>query len=162
MMSLNNFINSEGEEYEPDALGVQDDMREHTETVIDYEEMVLDMYKEVCRSVTEYKILNHILNIKILPNFGGGRRRKCLKKIADIAGTKMSHVERVAKRVRPWLKKHDFLDILTRHNVHTPTADCVFDDEVLDEYFQDNDGEDIWTLLCGQDQEDQNEDIDTE
>jgi len=153
-MSLNNFMNSEGEEYEPDVLGVQDDMREQYESVMDYHAMVTDMYREVCRSVKEYKILNHILNTKILPNFGGGRRRKCLKQVAENVGTKMSHVEKVARRVRPWLEKHDFLDILTSHQIETPMADEVFKKEELAEYFAENQDEDMLSLLCGLHDED--------
>ena len=127
-------------------------------------EAVLDMYKEVCRSIAEYKILNQILNTKILPNFGGGRRRKCMRAIAAIAGTKMNHVDRVAKRVRPWLDKYDFLNILINHQVSTPMADEIFSKEELDKYFEENEGETLNSLLCGlyedsegEDDEDQND-----
>ena len=148
-MSLSNFTNSDGEEYEPDALGVKDEVREQAESVMALGEILLQMYQSVCRSVQEYKILNHILNVKILPNFGGGRRRKSLSRIAEIVDTKMCHVERVADRVRPWIKKHDFISLLSVHTFKAPMADTVFSKDVLDEYFRNHDGEDIWTLLNG-------------
>jgi RNA polymerase sigma factor (sigma-70 family) len=148
-MSLNNFLNDEGEEYEPDILGVQDDHQEQISSVIDFEETVLAMFKDVCNTVQEYKILNHILNTKILPNYGGGRRRKSLNKIAEIADTKMSHVEKVAKCVIPWLKKIDFLELVDSHNLQAPMADAIFSKEILDEYFTQNPGEDLWSLRNG-------------
>jgi len=148
-MSLSNFMNSEGHEYEPDALGVKDEMREQAESLIAFNEMMVDMYQTVCHSVQEYKILNHLLNVKILPNFGGGRRRKSLSRVAEIVGTKFCHVERIANRVKPFISKHDFLPLLSSHTFKAPMADKVFSKEVLDEYFNANSEEDIWTLMNG-------------
>lgn len=149
MMSLSNFQDSEGQEYEPDALGVEDIDREFAESSMDFESMMLKMYQNVCRSVQEYKILNHLLNIKLLPNFGGGRRRKSLNKIAQIVDVKMSQVEKVADRVKPWIDKHDFISLLFGQQFQPPMPHYIFDKKTLDEYFKDHDGEDIWSLLNG-------------
>jgi len=149
IMSLSNFQNSEGQEYEPDALGVEDEDRELAESAMDFESMMTKMYKSVCRSVQEYKILNHLLNIKLLPNFGGGRRRKSLNKIAEIVDSKMSQVEKVANRVKPWLAKHDFISLLSNKTFQAPLPQHVFNQKQLDEYFEVHQNEDVWTLLNG-------------
>jgi hypothetical protein len=148
-MSLSNFCNSEGQEFEPEALGVDDVKREEAESIMFFEEMMVDMYKEVCKTVNEYKALNHMLNTKVIPDVGGCRRRKAVSKIAEITGTTFKQVEMVAERVRPWIERHDFVPLLSTYNFKAPPPEEIFEEEDLDKYFEDNEGEDVWTLLSG-------------
>jgi len=145
-MSLQNFLDESGSEYEPDVLGIEDKNRTNTEEKIYFEEMVLEMFQSVCSTIKDFRILSNILDINKLPNFGGGRRRKSLRKVAENHGVKITYVESLAKRLNPWLKKHDFLTFLSRNNEMTPTLHKVFQNDIGNR-FAEEEFDDVWDII---------------
>lgn len=146
-MSLQNFLDENGSEYEPDVLGKEDGARINTEEKIFFEEMVLEMYQNICSTIRDFRILNNILDIKKLPNFGGGRRRKSLHKVAENHGVKTTYVENLAKRVNPWLKRHDFLTFLSKNEYPTPSLLRIFKSNDIRDKFAEEEIEDVWDII---------------
>ena len=146
-VSLQNFIDEDDHTYEPNFLGKEDYTRLNAENRIYFEELVLDMYNDVCKNIVDFRILNNILNIKKLPNFGGGRRRKSLNKIAENCNVKISYVENLAKKVNPWLKKHDFISFLINNEYETPDIQSVFEDNDIVNEFEKEHIIDVWEVL---------------
>lgn len=147
-LSLNSFMDESGDEYEPDILGCEDERRLNLEDKICFEEMMIDMFQSVCKTIKDFRILNTMLDVAKLPNYGGGRRRKCLNKIAEDNDVRFSDVENVAKRVRPYLRHHDFLTYLTKNHYRSPSISSVFGDEYIEETFLEGDDSlDVWDFI---------------
>ena len=147
-MSLSSFLDASGNEYEPEILGRKDLVRENADERIYFEEIVNEMYRSICHSIKDYMILNTIFNMKKLPNFGGGRRRKCLRKVAEENKVKAVYVENLAQKVRPWLRKHDFLTFLSSNEYFSPVLQSVFkDSEIGDRFANEDDMEDVWDII---------------
>ena len=146
-ISLQNFLDEDKLIYEPDVLGEEDRVRLNTEERIHFEEMALDMYKDVCKSIVDFRILNNILDIRKLPNFGGGRRKKSLGRVAEIHRVKTSYIESLAKKVSPWLKRHDFIAFLVKNEYKIPNIQEVFESDIVKEEFVEEELYDVWEMI---------------
>jgi len=146
-ISLQNFLDEDKLVYEPDVLGEEDYVRLNTEERIYFEEMALNMYKSVCKRTLDLRILNNIFDVKKLPNFGGGRRKKSLAKVAEIHGVKISYIENLAKRVSPWLKKHDFIAFLVKNEYSIPNVQEIFESDIIKEEFVEEEVVDVWEMI---------------
>jgi len=146
-VSLQNFTDEDKLVYEPDALGKEDFARLNTEERIHFEEMALGMYRSVCKNIIDFRILNNILDVRKLPNFGGGRRKKSLCKIAEIYGVKFSYVENLAKKVSPWLNKYDFIAFLVKNEYNIPNIQEIFESDIIKEEFVEEELIDVWEMI---------------
>ena len=145
-MSLQNFMDDDGNEYEPDIIGHMD--RNHTEMMdkIYFDEMMVNLYQSVCRNLKEYRILNILMNVKKLPNVGTGRNRKCIEAIAQRLDVNKNMVKRLTQRVQPWLEKHDFIPRILAADIIPPRPEDVFDEKEMSRILEEE-VVDIWDVI---------------
>jgi RNA polymerase sigma factor (sigma-70 family) len=146
-ISLQTFFDESGSSYEPDALGVKDEVLENAENKIFFEEMLLEMFRNICESIVDFNIMNTILDVKKLPSFGGGRRRKALQEVADNHNVKMSYVEKLTKKIQPWIRKHDFIKFVATNQYSAPKLRDVFSHEDISGQYAEENILDVWDVV---------------
>jgi len=145
-ISIHNFVDEENKEYEPPSLEVMDKERQKSEDMIVFEQMRMKLYKSVCKTLKDYRILNMLLDIKKLPKPKTGRNKKCIEIVAEKFDVSPGVVKRIVDRVDPWLKKHDFIPLILSSQIVPPRPFEVFSEKKLTSILH-NDVVDIWDII---------------
>jgi hypothetical protein len=145
-MSLQNFMNDDDEEFEPDLMSVTDNCVNEVVDKMTFNSMVLQMYSSICKTLQDYEILNSLLDVHKLPATSAGRNRQCVEMIAKEHGVQSKTINRVAKRVGPWLDKFDFIPHLLRGEFEAPAVDDVFDSNEVEDIIE-NEVDDVWDIM---------------
>jgi hypothetical protein len=145
-MSLQNFVSDEDQEFEPDSMSIEDNLVNEIVDEMTFNSMVLQMYNSICKSLQDYEILNSLLDVHKLPATSAGRNRQCVEMIAKEHGVQSKTINKVAKRVGPWLDKFDFIPHLLRGEFKAPAVKDVFDSSEMSDIME-NEVDDVWDIM---------------